>query len=144
MGMAQAQKGDQVKVHYTGRLTDGTVFDSSREREPLEFEVGSTGLIPGFSNGVEGMEVGQELTVTIVPEDGYGERHDEMVREVPLDALPEGVQVGDPLRAQTDYGEVQVWVKEMSEEAAVIDGNHPLAGQTLEFDIELLEIAPAE
>lgn len=142
--MAQAQKGDQVKVHYTGRLTDGTVFDSSREREPLAFEVGSAGLIPGFSNGVEGMEVGQELTVVIAPEDGYGERHDEMVREVPLDVLPEGVQVGDPLRAQTDYGEVQVWIKELGEESAVIDGNHPLAGQTLEFDIELLEIEAAD
>jgi len=142
--MAQAQKGDQVKVHYTGRLTDGTVFDSSREREPLAFEVGGEGLIAGFSNGVVGMEVGQQITVSIEPDDGYGPRHEEMVREVPLDALPDDVQVGDPLRAQTDYGEVQVWIKELGEEAAVIDGNHPLAGQTLEFDIELLEIEAAE
>ncbi|MEZ4386089.1 MAG: FKBP-type peptidyl-prolyl cis-trans isomerase [Candidatus Krumholzibacteriia bacterium] len=70
--MTQAQKGDQVKVHYTGRLTDGTVFDSSREREPLAFEVGGEGLIAGFSNGVVGMEVGQQITVTIEPEEGYG------------------------------------------------------------------------
>ncbi|MBD3221019.1 peptidylprolyl isomerase [bacterium] len=140
--MAQAQKGDQVKVHYTGRLADGTMFDTSREREPLEFEVGSDGLIAGFSNGVEGMEVGQEITVTVAPEDGYGPRHEEMVREVPREALPEGVDVGDPLRAQTEHGEIQVWVKDLGEENAVIDGNHPLAGQTLVFDIELLEIVP--
>lgn len=142
--MAQAKQGDQVKVHYTGRLTDGTVFDSSREREPLEFEVGGAGLIPGFSNGVVGMDVGDEKTVTIEPADGYGERHEEMVREVPLDALPEGVKQGDPLSAQTEHGPIQVWVKEIDGDKAVIDGNHPLAGQTLVFEIEMVEISEGE
>jgi FKBP-type peptidyl-prolyl cis-trans isomerase 2 len=141
--MATAKPGDQVKVHYTGRLTDGTVFDSSREREPIEFEVGGDGLIAGFSKGVEGMAVGEQATVTVEPEEGYGPRHEEMVREVPRDALPEGVNVGDPLRAQTEHGEIQVWIKDLGEETALIDGNHPLAGQTLEFDIELVEIVAA-
>jgi len=142
--MAQVKQGDQVKVHYTGRLTDGTVFDSSREREPLEFEVGAEGLIPGFSNGVVGMDVGEEKSVTIEPAEGYGERHEEMVREVPRDALPEGVKQGDPLSAQTEHGQIQVWVKELDDEKAIIDGNHPLAGQTLVFDIEMMEIVGGE
>ena len=142
--MADAKQVDQVRVHYTGRLNDGTVFDSSLEREPLEFVVGSTGLIPGFSNGVEGLAVGQETTLTVEPDQGYGERHDELVREVPREALPEGVNEGDPLRAKTEHGEVQVWVKELGDETAVIDGNQPLAGHTLTLDIELVEIVPAE
>ncbi len=138
--MAQAKQGDRVQIHYTGRFPDGTVFDSSREREPLEFEAGSEELIPGVSNAVIGMSEGEQRTVTVPPAEGYGDRRDEMVQEVPRDALPEGVQVGDPLQAQAEDHQVQVWVKELTDETAVIDGNHPLAGQILEFDVELMAV----
>ena len=138
--MAQVKQGDRVQIHYTGRLPDGTVFDSSREREPLEFEAGSPELIPGVSLAVVGMSAGEERTVTVPPAEGYGDRNEEMVQEVPRDVLPENVQVGDPLRAQAGEQEIQVWVKELGEETALVDGNHPLAGHTLEFDVELVAV----
>jgi peptidylprolyl isomerase len=138
--MAQAKQGDRVQIHYTGRLPDGTVFDSSRERDPIEFEAGGAELIPGVSHAVVGMSVGEERTVTVPPAEGYGERNEQMVQEVPRDALPENVNVGEPLRAQAGEQEIQVWVKELGDEKAVIDGNHPLAGHTLEFDVELVAV----
>jgi len=142
--MAQAKQGDRVKIHYTGRLTDGNVFDSSREREPLEFEAGSDELIPGVSLAVVGMAVGESRTVAVPAEEGYGPRNEELVQQVPRNVLPEEVKVGDPLRAQSDEQEIQVWVRELTDEHGIIDANHPLAGQTLEFDIELIEVMAAE
>jgi peptidylprolyl isomerase len=142
--MARAREGDLVQVHFTGRLPDGTVFDTSEGKEPLEFEAGSKKLIPGFSMAVIGMEEGEERTVTVAPEDGFGPHHSELQQEVPRDALPENVAVGDPLQAQTGDQVIQVWVKELGDETAIVDGNHPLAGKTLEFDLKIVAVAAAE
>ena len=142
--MAQAKQGDRVQVHYTGRLVDGNVFDSSREREPLEFQAGSDELIPGVSNAVVGMSEGDQRTVTVPPEEGYGPRNEEMVQQVPRDVLPAEVEVGDPLRAEAEDQQIEVWVRELTDEHATIDANHPLAGQTLEFDLELVAVLAAE
>jgi peptidylprolyl isomerase len=142
--MATAKLKDRVRIHYTGRLPDGRVFDTSRERDPLEFEAGSGEVIPGISHAVVGMQAGESRTVTVAPEDAFGPRREEMVQEVPRSALPAEVSVGDPLRAQAGEQEVQVWVAELGEENAVIDGNHPLAGHTLEFEVELVDVVPAE
>ncbi len=140
--MATAKQGDRVKIHYTGRLQDGQVFDSSREREPLEFEAGSQDVIPGISHAIVGMDEGVERTITVAPEDAFGPRNEAMVQEVPRSALPEDVNVGDPLSAKSGEQEVRVFVAELDEEKAVIDGNHPLAGHTLEFDVELVAVMP--
>jgi peptidylprolyl isomerase len=141
--MATAKQGDRVSIHYTGRLTDGRVFDSNREGDPLEFEAGSAEVIPGISQAVVGMEEGQERTITVAPEDAFGPRNEAMVQEVPRSALPEDVNVGEPLRAKSGDQEVQVWVAAIDDEKAVIDGNHPLAGQTLEFDVAVVKVAAA-
>ena len=138
--MAQAKEGDRVQIHYTGRLPDGEVFDSSREREPLEFTAGSDELIPGVSSAVIGMEVGATQTVSVPPEAGYGPRNEELMQKVPRDVLPEEVNVGDPLRAESEDGEIQVWVRALTDEYGIVDANHPLAGQTLEFEIEMVAI----
>jgi FKBP-type peptidyl-prolyl cis-trans isomerase 2 len=140
--MATAKQGDRVKIHYTGRLQDGRVFDTSRERDPLEFEAGSQDVIPGISHAVVGMDEGVERTITVAPEDAFGPRNEAMVQEVPRSALPEDVSVGDPLSAKSGEQEVRVFVAELDEEKAVIDGNHPLAGHTLEFDVELVAVVP--
>ncbi len=138
--MATAKLKDLVRVHYTGRLPDGRVFDSSRDRDPLEFVAGGPDVIAGISHAVVGMQEGQERTVTVAPEDAFGPRHEEMVQEVPRSALPEGVKVGDPLRAMSGDQELHLWVTGLSDDHAVVDGNHPLAGHTLEFDLELISV----
>jgi len=142
--MTHAKQGDLVKIHFTGRLEDGTVFDTSDGKEPLEFEAGSSQLISGVSLAVIGMQEGEERTVTVPPEEGYGPRWPELEREVPVNALPENVEVGDPLQAQTPDGMIYVWVKKIADEKAVVDGNHPLAGKTLEFDLKLLAVSEGE
>ena len=141
--MSAIKEGDLIKIHYTGRLEDGTVFDSSEGREPLEFKAGGEEIIPGISRAVIGMEPGDAKTVTVAPEDGYGPHYPERCQTVPLNLLPEGVQVGSALQAQTqDGGEgITVWVTELNDENAVLDANHPLAGRTLIFDIQLVEEA---
>lgn len=142
--MSQAKTGDTVKIHYTGTLDDGTQFDSSKGREPLEFEVGSGQVIPGFDQAVKGMEVGEQKTINIQPEDAYGPRHEQMVQEVPRSALPDDIEPeeGMALRAQQPDGQViNLKVTEVSEETITVDANHPLAGEALNFDIELVEIA---
>jgi peptidylprolyl isomerase len=144
MTMAQAKQGDLVRIHYTGRLTDGTVFDSSREREPLEFHAGGTELIPGVSHAVVGMTVGETRTVEVPPAEGYGDRREDLMQQVPRDALPPEVKVGEPLSAQAGDQVINVWVTELGEEHAVVDANHPLAGKTLEFELELVAIQDAE
>lgn len=142
--MPQAASGDTVRIHYTGRLEDGTVFDTSREREPLTFVLGSGQVIPGFDEAVTGMEVGDEKTVTISAEDAYGPRRDEMILSYPLGDLPDGVdpQVGQSLQMSTPEGQTfQVRVTERDEESLTLDANHPLAGRDLTFDIELVASA---
>ena len=145
--MSQAKSGDNVKVHYTGTLEDGSVFDSSKDREPLAFVLGSGMLIPGFDKAVEGMTVGDSKSVTLSPEDAYGPRRDEMMVEVKLSEFPDEIkpEVGVPLQVNQPNGQVvNVVIVEVKEETAVLDANHPLAGKTLKFDIELMEIGEAE
>lgn len=141
--MSQAKTGDKVRIHYTGKLEDGTQFDTSRGREPLEFKLGDGAIIPGFEKAVDGMEPGQSKSVTVPPEEAYGERHDQLVQDVPKTALPEDIDpaVGMQLQSQTPDGQtMQLIVTEVSDEAITVDGNHPLAGKNLNFDIELVEI----
>ena len=141
--MTQAAAGDTVRIHYTGTLTDGTQFDSSSGRDPLEFELGSGQVIPGFDNAVDGMNVGDSKTVAIPPEEAYGVRHEQLVQEVPKSALPEELspEVGMQLQSQGPDGQVMLLlVTEVADDTLTVDGNHPLAGQTLNFDIELVEI----
>jgi peptidylprolyl isomerase len=141
--VAQAKEGDSVKIHYTGRLDDGTVFDSSRERDPLEFTLGSGMVIPGFDDAVAGMKVGEEKTTSIPSDEAYGPHRDDLLISVPSDRLPEDLepQVGQQLQMQTGDGQTFVAaVTRVGEEEVVLDANHPLAGQDLTFDIELVEI----
>jgi len=142
--MAEATTGDTVKVHYTGTMQDGSVFDSSRERGPLEFTLGEGRLIPGFEQAVEGMAVGDTTTVVIAPAEGYGERNLESIVEVGREQMPEGFEpsVGDQLQIQTGPGNVlPATITAVSDETVTLDANHPLAGETLTFEIELVEIA---
>lgn len=142
--MSQAKAGDTVKIHYTGTLDDGSQFDSSAGRDPLEFTLGSGQVIPGFDKAVEGMAVGDTKTVNIPPEDAYGPRHDGMIQEVPKSALPDNLEpeVGMGLQARRpDGGMLDLTVTEVGEESITVDGNHPLAGEALNFDLELVEIS---
>ncbi|MDJ0905588.1 MAG: peptidylprolyl isomerase [Woeseiaceae bacterium] len=141
--MSNAKSGDTVKIHYTGTLDDGTQFDSSAGRDPLEFELGGGQVIPGFDSAVEGMAVGENKNVRIEPDQAYGERHEQLVQEVPRSALPDDLepQVGMGLQSQSPDGQVMMLiVTEVGDENITVDANHPLAGQALNFDIELVEI----
>lgn len=142
--MAQAQTGDTVQLHYTGTLADGSVFDSSAGREPLEFTLGAQQVIPGFENAVAGMEVGETKTVNIPADQAYGHRDDNMVLQVPADQFPEGVtpQVGDQFQLrQPDGRGVNVVVAAVEGDTVTLDANHPLAGQNLTFEINLVAIS---
>jgi len=135
------ENGNVVDVHYVGKLTDGNVFDSSEGREPLKFEVGSGQIIPGFENAVMGKTVGDKVTVTINPEMAYGEVREDLFVQLPLDKMPGDVEVGQMLQAMSDDGRAtQVRVHEVNEDSVIIDGNHPLAGQDLIFDIEIVSV----
>lgn len=142
--MAQtAEKGDTVAVHYTGTLEDGEVFDSSREREPLEFEVGSGQVIPGFDRAVEGLEVGESREITIEPDEGYGEPREDLVVDVERGQFPDDSEpeVGRQVQVQVAPGQNRVaTIKEIQDEAITLDLNHPLAGKELTFAVELVEI----
>jgi peptidylprolyl isomerase len=142
--MSQAKAGDTVKIHYTGTLDDGTQFDSSSGREPLQFTLGSGQVIAGFEKAVEGMGVGDSKQVNIPPEQAYGPRHEQMIQEVPKTALPDDLEPveGMALQAQGQDGRlVNLTVTAVQEDSITVDGNHPLAGQALNFDIELVDIA---
>jgi peptidylprolyl isomerase len=141
--MSNAKAGDTVKIHYTGKLDDGTQFDSSAGRDPLEFELGGGQVIPGFDSAVDGMSVGESKSVRIEPDQAYGERHEQLVQEVPRSALPDDLepQVGMGLQSQSPDGQVMMlMVTSVDEDSVTLDANHPLAGQALNFDIELVEI----
>lgn len=142
--MSQAQNGSTVKLHYTGKLSDGTVFDSSDGREPLEFEIGAGKVIPGFEKEVVGLAQGEKKTFTVPPEDAYGARRDELVAEVPKTEFPENinVEIGQELQLrQPDNSIIRVTITDIKEESVILDANHPLAGEVLTFDIELLDVA---
>jgi len=139
--MEKVKNGDTLKVHYTGRLEDGNVFDSSLNegREPLEVTLGQGMLIPGFESGLIGMSLGEKKTIEIEPEQAYGFRRDEMTNEVPKSYVPEGVKVDDMLTGQSAQGPINVRVAEIKEDTVVLDANHPLAGKKLIFDLEVVE-----
>ena len=144
--MQQVKSGDTVKVHYSGRLTDGTTFDSSAGREPLQFEVGSGMVIAGFDNGVLGMAVGDKKNIQIPVDEAYGPKNAEMVIEFPLSEFPEDMQleIGQRLNMTNGAGQIiPVVITEIGQEIVLLDANHPLAGEDLVFDIELVEIVPA-
>jgi FKBP-type peptidyl-prolyl cis-trans isomerase SlpA len=134
-------ENSNVKVHYTGRLEDNTVFDSSEGRDPLAVELGKGLLIPGFEKGLHGLKVGEKKTITIPSSEAYGPVRNEMTQEVDKQYVPEGVQVGQQLTAEGPQGPMVVTVAEVKENSVVLDGNHPLAGKDLIFDLEVVEVA---
>ncbi|NVJ46536.1 MAG: peptidylprolyl isomerase [Cytophagia bacterium] len=141
--MPKAKAGDSVKVHYTGKLKDGTVFDSSEGREPLAFEVGAGQMIKGFDAAVNGMEIGDTKTAEIPAAEAYGESRQDLIFDVPKSNLPEDLkpEVGQQLAMTQPNGQqVPVTVAKVEEDKVVIDANHQLAGKDLIFDIELVEI----
>ncbi len=141
--MSQVKANDTVKVHYTGKLTNGQVFDSSLEREPLQVTLGQGMLIPGFENGVIDMKVNEKKTINIPVSEAYGEIQKDLFHEVQKDQLPQDIapEVGMGLASKNPDGtEVQFRVAEVHDNHIVIDANHPLAGQDLIFDLELVEI----
>ncbi|WP_372946288.1 peptidylprolyl isomerase [Muriicola sp.] len=141
--MGKVKANDTIKVHYTGKLTDGQVFDSSLEREPLEVTLGQGSLIPGFEKGLIDMEVDEEKTIVIPKEEAYGEVREELFQKVSKSDLPKNInpEVGMGLMAtRPDGSEQQLRVVDVQEEHIVIDANHPLAGQDLIFDLTLVEI----
>ena len=141
--MQQVKSGDTVKVHYHGKLTDGSTFDSSEGREPLEFEVGSGAVIAGFDEGVTGMSVGEKKTIHIPADDAYGQKQDDLLMEFPLDRFPADMkpEVGMQLNMSNGQGQnFPVVIREVREDGVVLDANHPLAGENLVFDLELVEI----
>jgi len=142
-GGTPAKTGDTVKVYYTGTLEDGTMFDTSREREPLEFTLGQGQLIPGFEQAVIGMKVGESKTVTIPADQAYGLYNNELISVIQRDQLPDDLDpaIGQRLQAQQPNGQtIEITVIDVSDTAITVDANHPLAGKDLTFAIELIEI----
>ncbi len=142
--MVQAKPGDTVKIHYTGKLDDGTVFDSSDNREPLEFTINEGQVIPGFEQAVVGMTPGESKTEKIPMHQAYGPHREEMVLEVSREQIPPDLQpeVGQQLQIQQPNGQpVAVFVTDVTDAKVTLDANHPLAGEDLTFDIHLVEIA---
>ena len=141
--MTQAKSGNTVRIHYTGTLDDGTEFDSSAGRDPLEFALGGGQVIPGFDSAVDGMAVGESKSVTIPPDEAYGQRHEQLVQQVPRTTFPEDMEpaVGMQLQSQSPDGQVMnLVVTEIVDDSITVDANHPLAGQALTFALELVEI----
>jgi FKBP-type peptidyl-prolyl cis-trans isomerase 2 len=139
----QVQNGNKVKIHYTGKLADGQIFDTSLQegRDPLEFTVGQGMMIPGFESGVMGMSVGEKKTITMASDDAYGPTREDLLFEVPITNVPPAVKVGDTLRAEVENGMMSLFtVTEVKIDTVVLDGNHPLAGKDLTFDVELLDL----
>lgn len=141
--MAQAKQGDTVKIHYTGKLEDGSVFDTSIDRDPLQFTIGENQVIPGFEKGVTGMEINESKTITIPMDEAYGPHREEMVLNIPRDQFPPDIEpkIGQQLQlSQADGKTMIAIVTQLSESNVTTDANHPLAGETLIFDIQLIEI----
>jgi len=142
-GAGGAKNGDTVQVHYTGKLSDGTVFDSSAEREPLEFKLGEDQMIPGFEKAVRGMKVGEKKTVTIPAKDAYGTRNNNLVEEASRQELPNGFEpkVGGQLQGTHTDGTTRIYtITKVTDTTVTLDANHPLAGKDLTFEIELVAI----
>ena len=142
--MAKANSGDEVQVHYTGKLEDGTIFDSSEDGEPLSFTIGENRVIPGFEEAVTGMEPGDSKTTEVEPEQAYGEHREDMVMEMDRDQIPGEVdpEVGQQLQLRLENGQtVPVLITALGEDTVTIDANHPLAGRKLIFDIEVVDVS---
>ena len=141
--MRKIQTGDTVKVHYTGKLEDGSIFDTSltEGREPIEVTLGQGQLIPGFEAGLIDMSEGEKKTVEIESADAYGEPRAEMINEVPKANVPEGVQAGEMLQGMGPQGPVNVKVVSVTEDTVTLDANHPLEGKKLIFDLEIVSIS---
>jgi peptidylprolyl isomerase len=141
--MTQAKHGDKVSVHYTGTLADGSIFDSTEGEEPLVFTLGEGDIIEGFEESILNMSPGEKKTVSLPPEKAYGERNEEMVMEVPLAEMPADLdlEVGDELElTDEDDNPMLVTVSQLSKDTVTLDGNPPLAGETLTFELELVKI----
>ncbi len=141
--MSQVQGNETVKLHYTGKLNNGQVFDTSAEREPLEVKLGQGQLIPGFEKGLVAMKVNEKKTITIPKEEAYGEVRKELFQKIPTENLPQDIkpEVGMGLMSKNpDGSERQLRVADVKEGFIIVDANHPLAGQDLTFELELLEI----
>ena len=141
--MNDVKPGDTVRIHYTGTLSDGTTFDSSQGREPLQFTVGSGQIIPGLDHAIPGMSVGETKTVTVPAAEAYGARNPDGVQSVPREQVPDHIPLdpGTQLQVQTGDGQtLPVTVTEVTAEVVVLDANHPLAGKDLTFEVELVEI----
>ena len=140
--MSKVETGKQVKLNYTGKFEDGTVFDTSLQegREPLRTILGQGNLIPGFEKGLLGMTEGESKTINIEPVEGYGEYLDGLVTTVPTTQVPETVKVGDVLQSQGERGVMNVTVTEITDQGVQLDANHPLAGKKLVFDVEVVEV----
>lgn len=144
--MTQAKRGDRVRVHYTGSLDDGTSFDSSRRGDPLEFTLGEGKLIKGFELAVDGMSAGENKTVTIPAAEAYGPHRDELVSDLPRSQIPSEIELKEGLQLEAQHPDgqtVRFVVAGFDDETVTLDGNHPLAGQDLTFEIEVVEILPA-
>lgn len=136
------KKGDTLRVHYVGTLDDGTVFDSSRERDPLEFVMGKGMLIPGFEKALENHEAGDVVKVVIPPSEAYGELDPELIFTVPRAQVPDHIpaEVGVPLQLSNEEGQMDVTITEVSDDELTLDANHPLAGKALTFEIEIVSV----
>jgi len=135
------KQGDKVKVHYTGTLSDGKVFDSSEGKEPLEFEIGKKQVIPGFENGIKGMKLNEEKTIKIVPKEAYGESQKELIITVPKEKFTQEVEVGGRLLLKGPQGQqIPAVVTEVTKDIIKIDLNHPLAGKELNFKVKVVGI----
>ncbi len=142
--MDQAKNGDTVKVHYTGTLENGEVFDSSKDRDPLMFVLGEGDMIPGFETGVVGMKQGDSKSISIAPEHAYGARREELVVEIKKSGFPENITPSVGLQLQMtrkDGNPINAVISAVDEQNVTLDANHPLAGHTLIFDIQLVEIS---
>lgn len=142
--MSKVKEGDTVKVHYTGTLKNGEIFDSSVEKEPLEFTLGQGQLIPGFEKAVTGLEIGESTTVNIPSDEAYGEEREDLIISVPKDQLPADIapEIGMQLQVNQQNGQpVPVRIVDISDENLTLDANHPLAGEDLTFEIKLVEVA---
>jgi peptidylprolyl isomerase len=139
--MTEVHNGDVVRIHYTAKLVDGTEFDSSAGQAPLEFQVGAGQVVPGLDRQMDGMVVGEKSTVTVPAEEGYGLRDEARVQTVPRSAVPAGTVVGSRLQATTvDGRKIPLTVVQLDDEQVTVDANHPLAGQDLVFDVEVVEV----
>jgi FKBP-type peptidyl-prolyl cis-trans isomerase 2 len=141
--MAQAKQGDTVKVNYVGKLSDGKVFDSSKEHEPLKFTLGQRQVIAGFEEGVIGMALGETKTINVTPDKAYGPIRKELIDNIPKEWLPKGIhpEVGKRLRIQQPGQQpILMLITAETDTEITVDANHPLAGKDLIFEIELLEI----